>query len=152
MTGQIISQLQASVSPSGKTGRQYLGSRTAVERKGRSDGKTLRASWPPPRGCVVNPARSRLLVTCVGGQGRLVAASAAWWAGIWGRHRAGLGQGGSVNPPGGRRPALWGQVRSGAQDFLVKEASSHQPGPLGTPQGTWKAALLRPEGLGGEEG
>ena len=57
-----------------------------------------------------------------------------------------------MNPPGGRRPAFWGQVRSGAQDFLVKEASSHQPGPLGTPQGTWKAALLRPGGLEGEEG
>lgn len=57
-----------------------------------------------------------------------------------------------MNPLGGRCPALWGQVRAGAQDFLVKEASSHQPGLLGTPQGTRKAALLRPGGLGREEG
>lgn len=39
-----------------------------MERKGRSDGKTLRASWPPPHGggpgtflpCVVSLARSHL--------------------------------------------------------------------------------------------
>lgn len=31
-----------------------------MERKGRSDEKTLRASWPPPRGRVISLARSRL--------------------------------------------------------------------------------------------
>lgn len=73
------------------------------------------------------------------------------WAGwlnesSWGQVSSGWG---SRDIP---TPALRGQVRSGAKDFPIKEASTRRPGPLGTPQGKqlgeWKAASLRPGGLG----
>ena len=121
------------VSPSGKAGLWDLGSRTAVERKSRSDGNTLRASWPPPHGRVINPARSRLPVTGVGGKGYLVAASAAWWAGVWGRDQAGLGQGELCESSWAQASCPLGPSEVQGTEPPCKRGFFTQPGPLGTP-------------------
>lgn len=69
-----------------------------------------------------------------------------------------LGEGPGGSGPGGLCESSWGQVSCplGPSEVwspgLPCKRGFLTPVPLGTPQGTWKAALLRPGGLGREEG